>query len=213
MNFDIASMLYSLPAVLIGLTAHEYAHAWAAYKLGDSTAKEQGRLSLNPLKHIDPLGFLFLVVAGFGWAKPVRFSRESLKAPKRDEALIAAAGPLANLALALLGSVLLRLLVLSLPALGRGVAGEVALTALLSFVYVNYGLFVFNLIPIPPLDGSHILFGALTLKPETEARVYRFGTYALLAILLIDGWLKVDILPIGKAVRAMAGAVFGLLGF
>jgi Zn-dependent protease len=84
---------------------------------------------------------------------------------------------------------------------------------LVYLIYVNYGLFVFNLIPIPPLDGSHLLLGALRLRPETEARLYRFGTLALFAVLMIEGWTGIDILPIGKAVRAMAQAVFGLLGF
>jgi Zn-dependent protease len=83
MSFDLATTLYSLPAVVIGLTIHEYAHARAAYALGDPTAMDEGRLTLNPLKHIDPLGFLFLAVAGFGWARPVRFSRESLRDPRR----------------------------------------------------------------------------------------------------------------------------------
>jgi Zn-dependent protease len=190
---------------VIGLTVHEWAHAYTAYRLGDLTAKEDGRLSLNPLRHIDPLGFVFLIIAGFGWAKPVRFSREVLKRPKLDEATIAAAGPLSNLLLAILGAVALRLLY---PLLHEGVVA----TLLLYFVYLNLGLFVFNLIPLPPLDGSHIAFSALRLKPELEARLYRYGSYALLAIIIIGNFSKVNLLPIGQAVRWLARGMFRILG-
>jgi Zn-dependent protease len=213
MNFDLPSILWSLPAIVIGLTVHEYAHAWAAFRLGDSTAKDGGRLSLNPLRHIDPLGFVFLLAAGFGWAKPVRFSRENLGSPRRDEALVAVAGPLSNLGVALLASVLLRILVANVPALLSTGSGGATMRILLNLVYINYGLFIFNLIPIPPLDGSHLLFGALSLKPETEGRIYRYGSLALLAVILIDSRTKLDLLPIGKLVRGLAGVVFRILGF
>jgi Zn-dependent protease len=213
MNLDFASLLYSLPAIIVGLTVHEYAHAWAADRLGDPTARLLGRLSLNPIRHIDPFGFLFLLLAGFGWARPVAFDRQNLRNRKRDEALIAVAGPAANLLLAIFGSIALRLLVLAYPGWLSGQAGEIGLRLVLSFVYLNYGLFIFNLIPIPPLDGSHILFGALPIRPETEAKLYRYGTFALLAILLIDSWAKIDILPIGRLVRTIAGWGFKILGF
>jgi len=215
MSLDLAAALYSLPAVVMGLTVHEYAHARMAYALGDATAAREGRLTLDPLKHIDPLGFLFLAIAGFGWAKPVRFSRESLREPRRDEALIAVAGPLSNLALAILVSVFLRLALLVFPQfqIEGGSLGRLAFNILVYSVYVNYGLFLFNLIPIPPLDGSHLLLGALRIKPEAELRVYRIGTLALFAILAIEARSGVDILPIGAAVRAMARAVFWVLGF
>jgi Zn-dependent protease len=212
MNFDFVSMLYSLPAIIIGLTVHEYAHAWTADRLGDPTARNLGRLSLNPIRHIDPLGFLFLLVAGFGWAKPVSFDRANLRNPKRDEAFIAAAGPLANLVLALLFSLLLKLLIVAAPGLLSGASGEWGLRLLLSLVYLNYGLFIFNLIPLPPLDGSHILFGAIPIRPETEAKLYRYGSLALLGIILVDSIAKVDILPIGRMVRSLSGWVFSLLG-
>jgi Zn-dependent protease len=213
MNFDLPSMLYSLPAVVLGLTAHEFMHAWAAFRLGDDTAREQGRLSLNPLRHIDPLGFLFLVVAGFGWAKPVQFNREKLKRPRRDEALIALAGPFSNLLLAVLASVALRLLALAVPGMAEGGAGRILFNLFMYLIYINYGLFVFNLIPIPPLDGSHLVFSALPMSPQTQARIYRFGTLALFAILIIDSRTRLDLLPIGKVVRAIAQAVFSVLGF
>ena len=102
------NILYALPGIIIGLTVHEFCHALAAYKLGDHTAREMGRLSFNPLKHIDLIGFLFIIFAGFGWAKPVQFNPENLSHPRRDKAIIAAAGPLSNLVLALVFIALVR---------------------------------------------------------------------------------------------------------
>jgi len=212
MNLDLASKLYSLPGIILGLTVHEYAHAWASWKLGDETAREDGRLSLNPLKHIDPIGFLFLLVAGFGWAKPVRFNRERLAKPRRDEALIAAAGPLSNLALGVILSIVVRLL-----DLGLGLAGltmpDLAFEVFIYAIFINYGLFVFNLIPLPPLDGSHVFFSALRLRPETEAAIFRWGSMALFGILIIGTAAKIDLLPIGKVVQAIAKLVFSALGW
>jgi Zn-dependent protease len=205
-------MLVSLPGVVIGLTIHEYAHALAAWRLGDATAKEQGRLTLNPLKHIDPLGFLLLIVAGFGWAKPVSFDKTRLSRPRRDEAIIAAAGPLSNLFLALLISVIIRLLLLAIPYTEGGAYASF-LDLLLHVVYINYGLLVFNLIPIPPLDGSHILFTMINIAPEVEARLYKYGTIALFAVIIIGNRTNLDLLPIGRVVGVIAETVFRILGF
>ena len=212
MKSSYMTMLYSLPAIIIGLTIHEFMHAWTSFKLGDPTARDQGRLTLNPIKHIDLLGFFFLIVAGFGWAKPVSFTRANLLHPRRDVALIAAAGPMSNLLLALTVSVLLRPILLAFPFTGDP-AYTIFLNILIYGAYINYGLFVFNLIPIPPLDGSHILFSAIEIRPETEAKLYRYGTFALFGILFIESRVNIDILPIGKVVKAMADGVFGVLGF
>lgn len=108
MNFDLFWLLKSLPAVVIGLTVHELAHALMAYFLGDMTAKNDGRLTLNPLKHIDPLGFILIVIAGFGWAKPVNFNPANLRNKHRDEILISLAGPFSNFLLAVLFLVIAR---------------------------------------------------------------------------------------------------------
>ena len=211
MGLNIVSMFMALPGIVIGLTVHEYSHAFAAWKLGDTTARDQGRLTLNPLRHIDPLGFLFLIVAGFGWAKPVAFDKSRLARPRRDEAIIAAAGPLSNLALALLVSVAIKLLLSAFPYTGAGPYATV-LDLLLRLVYINYALFVFNLIPIPPLDGSHILFTMIDIPAALEAKLYRYGTLALFAVVIIDNRTELDLLPIGKLVGAMARTVFGALG-
>jgi Zn-dependent protease len=110
MDFSIERILYSMPAVIAGLSVHEFSHAYMAMKLGDSTARDEGRVSLNPLRHLDPLGFLFIVLVGFGWAKPVRFNPENLKHKKRDRILIALAGPLSNFVLGAVALLALKLL-------------------------------------------------------------------------------------------------------
>lgn len=209
MSGDIIGKLYSLPGIVIGLTLHEYAHAWMAWKLGDTTAKEEGRLTLNPLRHIDPIGFIFLLVAGFGWAKPVHFDRDRLAHKRRDESLIALAGPITNLVIGFLFAVLLRLLA---PMLGGSAGGAILQHVIVYTVYINYGLFIFNLIPIPPLDGSHPFFSALRLKPETEAAIVRYGSIGLLAVILLGNFTKVDLLPIGKLVQAMLIGTLRILG-
>ncbi len=207
MSFNLESTLYSLPAVAIGLSVHEAAHAAAAWALGDATAKDQGRISLNPLRHLDPFGFLFIVIAGFGWAKPVMFDRTRLSSPRRDEALIAAAGPLSNLLLGLAAALVLKAVAAYFPHSGTG-AYPIAVNTLLYFVFINFGLFVFNMIPIPPLDGSHVALSWMKLHPGTEARLYRIGMPLLFGILIFESVTKIDILPIGKFVRAMAHLVF-----
>jgi Zn-dependent protease len=210
-GFDLESMLLSLPAVLIGLTVHEFMHAFTAYKLGDSTARDEGRVTLNPLKHIDPIGFLFIIIAGFGWAKPVRFSRENLKHPGRDEVMIALAGPLSNLVLSILGAVVFRLAVLIFPFTGN-VLQQYAIDFLLYFIYINMGLFVFNSLPLPPLDGSHLLFKLIKVKPATEALLYKYGTLVLFAVILIGNRTDIDLLPIGKVVEFLVDRIFFVLG-
>jgi Zn-dependent protease len=200
MNWE--STLYSIPGVLLGLTVHECCHALTAWKLGDSTARDQGRITMNPLRHIDLIGFLFLVFAGFGWAKPVQFNPACLRHPRRDKALIAAAGPLSNLALGIILIFLLKLFLF----LGHNLHESVFRVVLLTLFYgitINFGLFVFNLIPLPPLDGSHIVFSGLNLRPETESRIMRIGAPLLFIILILQNRAGINILPIGRIVRAI----------
>ncbi|MDR1932881.1 MAG: site-2 protease family protein [Spirochaetales bacterium] len=212
MNFDIERMLYTVPAVIAGLGLHEWAHAFTAWRLGDVTAKEEGRVSFNPLRHLDPLGFLFIVFAGFGWARPVRFNPENLSHPRRDRALIAMAGPVSNLLLGIAVLCFLKLsfkfaliTILSLPA--RVV--DVSLNLLLYMAATNLGLFIFNILPVPPLDGSHLLFSGLKIDPRTEARILRFGAIALFILIYVENRTHANILPI----RFFVGRVFGLFGF
>ncbi len=211
MGFDLGRMLLTLPGIVAGLVFHEYAHARTASALGDPTPGLQGRLSLNPMRHIDPLGFLLILVAGFGWAKPVSFSRQSLSHPRRDEVLIALVGPFANLILGVVFAFGLKLAELGGIGSSGGI-GEIVVNLLLYALFVNFGLFVFNLIPIPPLDGSHVLFQSLRIDAALEARLYRIGSAALLAIILLQQWLRIDILHIGTAVNYLAVTSLRLLG-
>ena len=196
--FDLQRILHVIPGILLGLTVHEFCHAFAAWKLGDSTARDQGRLTLNPLRHIDPMGFLFIIFAGFGWAKPVQFDPGQLRNFRRDKALIAAAGPLSNFAL----GVLLVYIVKAMLHFGSGSSG-IFISILFSAAFINFALFVFNLIPIPPLDGSHIVFSGLNFKPETENIFRKIGVPALFVILIVQNFTNITILPIGAIVTAI----------
>jgi len=218
-KFDWQNILYSLPGILIGLTIHEYCHALAAHKLGDNTAMDQGRLTFNPLKHIDLIGFLFIVIAGFGWAKPVQFNPDNLRRPRRDKAIIAAAGPLSNLILALLFILLIKAwLAYMISAASYENADQiysifnsdaflVFISIIIRCALINLGLFIFNLLPIPPLDGSHIVFSGLNLGVETERRIMRIGAPLLFVIMIIQNRTDITIIPIGKLIFA----IFGLL--
>ena len=205
------NMAYSLPGIILGLTLHEFCHAGAAYKLGDHTARDMGRLSFNPLRHIDMIGFLFILFAGFGWAKPVQFSPANLSRPRRDKALIAAAGPLSNFLLALIFIILLKGYFALIQYSNISENQELFSVFNSSFFYylfriilqaavINLGLFIFNLIPLPPLDGSHIAFSGLNLRPETEYRIMKIGAPLLFIIILIKNLTKLTILPIGELV-------------
>lgn len=158
----ILELLISLPCVLIALTFHEYAHGFVAYKLGDPTAKLLGRLTLNPLKHLDPVGALCMLFARFGWAKAVPVNMTVFKNPKRDMAITALAGPLANLSLGFIGCFLYSLSLRLIPPFYEENFAYYLAVAWISFIYnfvwLNISLAIFNLLPIPPLDGGKIFF-------------------------------------------------------
>src|SRR5450759_4679062 len=141
---DIQRILKFLPGIILGLTVHEYSHALVAKLCGDMTSNDQGRVTLNPLKHIDPLGFIMLIVVGFGWAKPVQFNEQNLRNPKADVIKIAFAGPLSNAVIAMILSVLFSIFSSVVPVYhssGMQLVSEVFLYA----IYINWGLFIFNL--------------------------------------------------------------------
>ncbi|MDP4109182.1 MAG: site-2 protease family protein [Bacillota bacterium] len=162
-RMNLIDLLYNIPAVLICITVHEFSHGYVAYRLGDPTARESGRLSLNPLRHIDPVGFICLILFRFGWAKPVPVSFGYLKNPKRDMAVIAAAGPVSNTLLAFL-------LIAVSTALLAFFPNFYGLYTFCQFLYItaiiSVGLAVFNLIPVHPLDGSRIFLPLLSKKSQ-----------------------------------------------
>ena len=191
------SAFLRLIAVLLCLTVHETCHGLAAYALGDPTAKKRRRLSLNPLHHIDWMGLASMLLLGFGWAKPVPVDMRYFKHPKQGMALTALAGPTSNLALAALSLLAARLAWTQLP---EGAGREWMLSFLLLCAQLNVGLGVFNLIPLPPLDGSKVLFSALPdAAYEKLMRYERYGVFVLYALILVgalDGFL-------GSAVSAV----------
>ncbi len=199
----IVSLLLSIPAVLIALTVHECAHGYAAFRLGDPTAKSLGRLSLNPLRHLDPIGTLAMIFFRFGWAKPVPINARYFKKPRRDMAITALAGPLSNFLLALLGAFLYLLAVSGFNAiLGASEVSrflyllmQYTASFLYIFHFVNLTLGLFNCLPVPPLDGSRFLL--IFLPPKAYFAVMRYERYISLALVLclafglFDGWLAV----------------------
>jgi Zn-dependent protease len=199
---DFQRILISIPGIIIGFTIHEYSHALAAYRFGDTTVKEDGRLTLNPFKHIDIIGLIFIIFAGFGWAKPVQFHPDKLKHPNRDKAIIAFVGPFSNLLLGIFFIFIIKgLLLLDIYDENAINIVNFILDVLYYWAFTNIGLFVFNMFPIPPLDGSHIVFSSLNLGYETETKLMKIGTGILFFILTLQNRTDINILPIGNIVR------------
>ena len=178
----IIDALYSLPGILVGLSFHEWGHAYAAYKRGDPTARNLGRMTVNPLAHIDPLGFLSLLILGFGWAKPVPVSTRNFKSPRKDELIVSLAGITVNLILGV-AFMIIWIVLICLPW-----SNEI-LNTMVQYCYtINFGLAVFNLLPIPPLDGDHVAQGLFM-----NAKTYKFFGFVekysyviLVAVLIIN---------------------------
>jgi Zn-dependent protease len=209
----IAKVIVVAIMLLVGFPVHEFAHALAAYRLGDSTAKLMGRLTLNPIAHFDPLGGILLAVSfigasfGFGWAKPTPVNPVNLAGGRRGEAIVAAAGPLSNLVLAAAVALPLRYIFAN-PELAAQIPRLVILILAL-FVYINLVLMIFNLLPIPPLDGSKVLFAFLPPRLAWQWRpmLEQYGFILLLLIFFLPPGNSIG----GRILIPILDALFSLL--
>ena len=179
----IEVLILLIPMLVFALVFHEFSHAWVANKLGDPTARYSGRLTLNPLAHLDPFGSLMILFVGFGWAKPVPVDSRYLANPRVDMMKIAFAGPAANLLLAFVGGTIIRTGLFS---------GSITLMLLL-FTQINIMLAVFNMIPIPPLDGSQI-FSSIMMRryPELVYKLQMYGPQILLGLIMIGYFTRIS---------------------
>lgn len=210
MPIDIHVLLVLVPVILIAITVHEFSHAWVANRLGDPTARLEGRLTLNPMAHLDPIGTLCLFIANFGWGRPVPVDNRNFKHPLRDDMLVSACGPLSNLFTALVLGMALQFL------------GEYSLLSHWSYPYellrlgliINLTLCFFNLIPLYPLDGSHILKGLLPegMVPGYE-RISSYSPFILLGLVALGPIFQVSLLGniLWPPVRFFAGLFTSVL--
>lgn len=192
----LTNLLLSVVPALICITLHELAHGYVAYRLGDDTVKRAGRLTLNPLRHIDIMGLLMMIVFKFGWAKPVPVNMWKFKNPKKGMAITAAAGPIANLLIALVFLFLYGFLFALLHRPGRSL--NWLLEMLYITAYLSIALSIFNIIPIPPLDGSKVLFSCISDRSYTKLMYYeRYGMIILLVLVLLLSRTSLD--PLSRA--------------
>ena len=216
---SLTEFLYSIPCILIALTVHEVAHGWMAYKLGDPTAKTLGRLTLNPLKHLDPIGALCMLFFHFGWAKPVPIDSRYFKKPKRDVALTALAGPVSNILMAFCGILLFSILRAVFVQVGAASSfgatiQQLVLYLLFYFYSLNLSLAVFNFLPVPPLDGSRIFL--VFLPQKYYFGIMKYERYIQLALMLclwlgfLDGILSTLVGWLASGMFALVGLIPGL---
>ena len=226
--------LLSLPIVLLSLSVHETAHGFVAYKLGDPTAKNMGRLTLNPLKHLDPLGAICMLLFRFGWARPVPIYSRNFKKPRRDMALSAAAGPVSNILLAFIFAGLLRLevdialrffeedfslaILVTSASIGTGASVSTGFNIMCALSYMlymgvvmNIGLAIFNLIPIPPFDGSRLMY--VFLPPKWYFGLMKYERYIMLGILALMLFTPIVSTGVSTASNWLSTLIMKSLGF
>ena len=228
---DLPIYLLSLPVLLMAFSVHESAHGYAALKLGDPTARNLGRITLNPIKHIDILGFISMMLFHVGWAKPVPIQTRNFKNPRRDMAISGAAGPLSNLALSVIHLIILRIAMIFISdaclsegyqfliaeSAGQAFTGSMAFTVLALIVYIlylgvimNISLAIFNLIPVPPFDGSRIFYAFLPPKLYFGIMKYERIIMLVFLVLIMFGFLSG---PLSWLLNKLASGLFFLVGF
>lgn len=201
----VLAVVLTIPGVLIALTFHEFAHAWVATKLGDETPRLQGRLNLNPLSHIDPVGFILLIVAGFGWGKPVQIDPRNFNGKyslSKAEALVSIAGPIMNFILAFVFLIIYHILFVTTDVLANiSIQWQsIIFTVITYIVSINIGLGIFNLIPLPPLDGSKVLMHFLPYKAKEWFYSKQNIFYIVFLILFITNLSSIILSPIFSGV-------------
>lgn len=215
---NLLDILLSVVPALICITLHELSHGYVAYKLGDDTAKRAGRLTLNPIKHLDIMGLIMMVIFRVGWAKPVPVNMYKFKNPKRGMAITALAGPVSNILIAVFFLFLYGLLIIPLSA---GAVGQYLLRMMKLTAYISVGLGIFNLIPVPPLDGSKVLFSLMS--DESYYKLMRYERYGTIAMVLLVAtgilgrplsaaiqWLYTALIPVAQWVCALVFKLFYL---
>lgn len=211
LGFNLMSIIINVPITLIALTGHEFAHGWVSSKLGDPTPERGGRLTLNPLAHLDVVGTILMILTGFGWAKPVMVDPRYYKDRKKGMALTAIAGPLANLIMAFIAMFIYA--VLYYAVLKTGITAGMLVTFLSQFMIAlavrNLCFMIFNIIPIPPLDGSKVL--GMFLPDRTYYTMLQYERYCMLLIMVLSlsgAFNKI----IGTGVSAVMGGILRLFG-
>ncbi len=210
MDFNFQLIIIQAPAILLALTVHEYCHGFVANYLGDDTALREGRLTLNPIVHLDVIGTILMFIVGFGWAKPVPVNPHNFKDPRKGMLLVALAGPASNLLMAIFAGLIIRSIVPSLLTSEEAISGIYSTFLVIIILSLQYGvaLAIFNMIPIPPLDGSRVLYGLLS---ERHARAYsRFEPYGMLILIglfIFGGRVFTYILwyPVSMITEALSG--------
>lgn len=192
---NLGLMLVLAPPILFALAFHEYSHGYVAYKLGDPTAKQAGRLTLNPISHLDPVGTIMLFIVHFGWAKPVPVNPVNLEDPKRDMLWVSLAGPVSNLVLAFVFGLAIRML--GVPNMGMAQSGnpmELIRLMMMYGVIINVALAIFNLIPVPPLDGSKIFHAFIPDRYEEQyLQFQQYGPMLLIGLVMLSMFSDISI--------------------
>lgn len=201
---------------MLAITCHEVSHGFVAWHFGDPTARMLGRLTLNPLKHLDPIGTLMIFFIGIGWAKPVPVLFENLHNPRKNMIWVAAAGPITNLLLAIVSALLLRgAVALDNPAAASPLAFVIEpLLLMLAFsVYINLLLAIFNMIPVPPLDGGRVLVGLLPFRQaQTWSRIEPYGMLIIIVLVFFTNLFSIVLSPVlSAAIHLLAGPQSGLV--